>query len=288
MAERAGFDVYEIIGQNDILAFANKLEELLDYLSGLSESKLKKIYIEKFFSAVGMFSYTARCNEEREKYIILRDDKAVLEYVNITLPEPTSPVKTIKVWRKYIDELRDIFTSPSGNVISANDICEIMDYLERKYDYVRLVNPDVRPTYSILNNTNVYKNNECAGIKTMLGTRNEYFLYNLNEKALGVNLDIQKNPIAIFFHELGHSLYYAYEREEGVFPVEIIDYLKDLAPDLGDCTYDEQCEIIADTLAMGMMKGSPFEKYDFFPLHPKMKECFSKLVDIIVADIAGE
>lgn len=288
MSELVDFDVYEIIRQKDILEFANKLEKFLDFLSGLSESRLKKVFIEKFYSAVGMFSYSAICNEERKKYIIFTDDKAVLEYVNITLPEPTSPVKTIKVWRNYIDELRDAFISPSGNVITENDICEIMDYLAEKYDFVRIVNPDIRPNYSILNNTNVYKNNECAGIKTLRGTRNEYFLYNLNEKALADDLDVEKNPIAIFFHELGHSLYYAYEKEKGIFPIEIIDYLKTMAPDLGDCTYDVQCEVIADTLAMGMMKDSPFEKYDIFPLHIQMKESFSKLVDIIVADVSGK
>lgn len=286
MSKQTDFDVYEIIKQRDILEFANKLEELLDFADGLSESKLKKIYLEKFYSAVGMFSYTAICSEGEKKYTILTDDKAVLEYVNVTLPEYTSPVKTIKAWRSYVDELRDTFVDPSGEVLRSSDICNIMDYLVKKYNFDKLVNPDMRPVFSILNNTNIYKNNECAGIKMVKGTRNEYFLYNLNEKALAVDLQVRKNPIAIFFHELGHSLYYAYEKEEGVFPKEILDYLKELAPDLADCTYEEQCEVIADTLAMGMMKNSPFEEYDIFPFHPKMKESFSKLVDIIIAGIS--
>ena len=144
----------------------------------------------------------------------------------------------------------------------------------------------MRPNFAILNNTNIYKNNECAGLETLLGIRNEYYLYNLNNNAIADDLSVKSNPIVVFFHELGHSLYFAYEKEEGVFPKEILAYLKNLAPDLVNCTYDEQCEVIADTLAMGMMKDSPFEEYDIYPLHPKMKEFFSKLVDFMIADIA--
>ena len=129
MAGQGIYDVYEIIRQKDILEFANKLEELLDFVDGLSDRSAKKIYIEKFYSAVGMYNYTSLCEAETKKYSIFKDDKAVLRYVNITLPVVTSPVKTIKAWRNYIVELRDSFTEPSGNVITENEVYEIMDYL---------------------------------------------------------------------------------------------------------------------------------------------------------------
>ncbi|MGL4902417.1 MAG: hypothetical protein ACRC3I_05050, partial [Cetobacterium sp.] len=42
---------------------------------------------------------------------------------------------------------------------------------------------------------------------------------------------------------------------------------------------EQQCEVFADILSMGLMLDSPFEKHDIFtPIHRKHKEAYKELV----------
>jgi hypothetical protein len=57
-------------------------------------------------------------------------------------------------------------------------------------------------------------------------------------------------------------------------------------PNLKQSNADEQMEIFADVLSVGLMQQTPYEKYDLYKkVHPDDKVAFKELIETLLKNI---
>lgn len=146
----------------------------------------------------------------------------------------------------------------SDNIITEEKVTEIMKYLNEKYDFLEVIYKGNSPVISIMGVELKKFNSLCQVYKTLEGERRyEYFLFNIKE-----NL----SPVAVFFHELGHTIHS--EFTNGTFEVskDSIDIAMGSGFTIDRLPHVQQKEVIADLFAMGLMYGTPYEKEDHFTM----------------------
>lgn len=109
-----------------------------------------------------------------------------------------------------------------------------------------------------------------------------FFLYCLTNKRPDA-----KTPEAVLFHELGHAIHARWTKDSRVIPPKIVQFLKDLCfPQFDTLPPDQQSEVLADILSVGLMYKSPFAQHDAFSyIHPDDKAVFRELVERILKRI---
>ena len=100
-----------------------------------------------------------------------------------------------------------------------------------------------------------------------------FFIYHLNNNGQEIN------PIGVLSHELGHAVHVRAFNNDIQLPKQVVQFLKELCfPKIDECTVDEQQEIFADVLGMGMLHDSPYAKSDMFPqIRVSDKKVFNSL-----------
>lgn len=210
------------------------------------------------------------------RFWITRGRNAVSVYLALTIPK-SSPVKTLKAIQSLGEYIASNFMPPIGNAISEKRILEIMDYLDNKYDFSKKVFSKNKAVFALLDCSHKKYDSECLVTTSENGDVSQHlFLYHLNS-------DENKNAESVFFHELAHTLHARYFGNLEV-PENIILLLKEVCfPTIDSLSKEQQSEVFADVLSMGLMYEGPFYKYDpFSRIHEDDKKIFKQMADHIL------
>ncbi|MDI3311212.1 MAG: hypothetical protein QJR05_07265 [Thermoanaerobacterium sp.] len=267
-----------IINCNDLLTCGDLL---IDFAESALLEKNKATIIKYFYERLRyytLFDYVFDnvINDSNSQYSIYEGSNAVGKYIVLTIPEQGSPVKTLKSIKTFGNEILSDFKKPIGKGITKVKIEEIMHYLDEKYSFSNKVFANRKAMFIILNYSHKKYNSQCLVMNYDTGVVQHLFLYNMKSNSKNT-----PTPEAVFFHELGHALHARYMGNIKIMPEKIIQFLKELCmPTIDLLEANQQREVFADILSVGMMYDSPFSKYDPFSyIHKNDKEVFKMLVE---------
>ncbi|MEG0236307.1 MAG: hypothetical protein RR523_14835 [Cetobacterium sp.] len=165
------------------------------------------------------------------------------------------------------------YSKKSDNIITKKQVKEISDYLEKEYNFSEKIYKNKEPKFLIVDIESEQYNSLCFSDFNISdeGRTFKFYLFNCKD-----NL----SPIAILFHEFGHAIHLAYTGGMTSIPKPFLEIIKIFGFErIEELEEEQQCEVFADILSMGLMLDSPFEKYDIFtPIHRKHKEAYKELV----------
>lgn len=219
--------------------------------------------------------------EKGKKYYVCNGKEAFWIVLYYHLPPYTSPVKTLKALKEYTRELRESYSEKGGDLIDVESALEILNYVDQKYNFFNIVHNEYRPIFAIADVTHNERNSVCHVFRGYDGLIRTSVCLTRN----GNTTDC--SPEAILFHEIGHTLH---TRLFYLFPkakeMTISALEKTCFPNIANLDEEDQMEIIADAISMGMMYGTPYEKYDpfdpFDPTAAKSKRMLSEIVQKMI------
>ncbi len=278
-------DVYdkiqEIVLGNDIISCAHDLQEFVQQArKETNRRKLVEMLYERITEPV-VSSLMCSRSVANKKYCVFNGPFAVCSFLLITLPSITTPLLTLQQIEEYAQELLDTYSAPETPVITPDSVTEIMDYLDKEYDFSNKVFLGNMGHFIILNATHKDVGGTFSVYEGYIGGRRTpvFFLYANKEGGTDTT------PECILFHELGHALHYYITGDTNIIPSELIATISALClPRLPDVPPYMQREIIADVFAVGLMRNTPFERFDrftFFEEHEK--DVFARLVKEILS-----
>ncbi len=271
--------IYELMNgaiyNNDLLEAANKLFDFSEKaLLEKNKGTIVKVFYEKLIQySLGDYIW----EPSTDNYKIYSGKSAISKFMYLSMPRKETPVKTLKKIGELSLQIQNDFYSPIGEAIGKNKVQKIMSYLIAKYNFADKVFADKPAIICLLEYSNKNYNSECLVLKTDSSLSQHFFLYHLNH-----NCNV--NPIAVFFHELGHALHARYSGSLDVIPSNIISLLKRTCmPKIEELPDYQKAEILADVFSMGLMFESAYEKYDCFTtIHSDDKKVFKLMVEKIL------
>lgn len=273
-----------VIDCDDLLTWG---ELLIDFAESALKEKNRAKIVKFFYQQLQYFGlldyvFDSIINKNDSQYLIYEGIDAVRKYVALTIPKQNTPVKTLKSIKTYGNQILSDFKKPVGKRITKEKIEEIMHYLDEKFSFSKKVFTDRKPMFILLNYSHREYNSECLVVNYGAEIIQHFFLYNMKS-----NSKDTPAPEAVFFHELGHALHARYTENVKVVPEEIIFFLKELCmPKIDLLEPEQQREVFADILSIGMMYDSPFSEYDpFVKIREDDKKVFRMLVEKILDSI---
>ncbi|AAM23938.1 MAG: Uncharacterized protein XD49_1291 [Caldanaerobacter subterraneus] len=273
-----------VINCDDLLTWG---ELLIDFAESALKEKNRAKIVKFFYQQLQYFGlldyvFDSIINKNDSQYLIYEGIDAVRKYVALTIPKQDTPVKTLKSIKTYGNQILSDFKKPVGKRITKEKIEEIMHYLDEKFSFSKKVFADRKPMFILLNYSHRKYNSECLVMPYGKEIIQHFFLYNMKS-----NLEDTPAPEAVFFHELGHALHARYTENVKVVPEEIILFLKELCmPKIDLLEPEQQREVFADILSIGMMYDNPFSEYDpFVKIREDDKKVFRMLVEKILDSI---
>jgi hypothetical protein len=257
---------------NILIDFANKV-----YKEKNRTTIVKQFYEQLFSWSINKLHFYNFFFVYKRNYLICDESRAAMYYLNLFIPEITSTVKTINEIKIYGESLLSRFIKPVGKCISVNSLENIMQFLDKEYNFSSKVFTKAEAVFLILHNTNKNYNSECLCLNDDKFNRNLFFLYHMKKKK-------SISPEAVLFHELGHALHTQYSGDVKNVPDNIIDILQDLCfPKIKQSSKEEQSELFADVLSVGLMYQTPYEKMDRYnEIHHSDKKAFKIIVEKII------
>jgi hypothetical protein len=210
-------------------------------------------------------------------YYICEKSEAIGMYILFAIGAGHPPVKTIGNIKQAANHILANYTEPVGEIISKATVSEIMERLDSKYSFSEKVFRRDNIIFAIIPHSHREFSSECMIADTNVPV---VCLYHMSER--GVRQ--KANPIAVFFHELGHVLHIRYFGGPFRVPDYVLNLLSDLCfPTIKEVTKSEQNEIFADVLSIGLMQGTGYEEYDLFKeFHPDDKQVFKTIVEKLI------
>lgn len=284
--ERDSMDIYEKINAtvycSDLIDFGHKLIDFVD--SALLEKNRASI-VKNFYSkltewAMMKYVFDGVHNKDKDNnYFICNGDDATKMLIAMLMPPQTSPVKTLNSIKEFGNSIIKDYKKPIGKAVSEKNVRTILNYLDDRYAFSRKVFSNKKAIIALLDYSNSTYNSHCFITGNGKDISQHLFLYHMKE-----NSKEMQSPESVFFHELGHALHARYHESLDNVPQKILEYLKQLCfPTIDSVTCEQQCEIFADILSIGMMYDSPFSKYDpFFSMHDSDKKIFNEIVEKMI------
>jgi hypothetical protein len=272
--------IYEISESNDLADCGRKL---LVYADKVFAQKNRSPYINKLFSMINdqinVYFINYILKGKKEKYLIFDGNKSTAKFLALTMPGQTAPVKTLNAIKEHGQALIDSYTAPVGKIIYKDKVKEIMTYLDEKYDFSSKVFKDQLAFILLINNSHIHFKSHYFTRDVAGPLEHHIFLYCMNSS--------DDKPETSFFHELGHALQTRYTYDTKVEPSTILSWIDQLYKH-NNAVYksEEQGEILADLLSIGLMYDSPYE--DFMPLsyaEEKFKMVVKKITEYIIGEI---
>ena len=259
-------------------------DKLIDFAESVLTEKNRARLVDLFYQRLmeyNMMDYIwSDFNKDKdnlESYFICEGKSAVGKFINFAVPGRTKPVETLHKLITFGHQIKNSFIQPTGKLITGDKVKEIMNYLDTNYGFSGKVFKDKKAIIGIIPYSHKKFSSECLTCLTT-GIEFHFFLYHTIPDP-----KFNTTPESVFFHELGHALYTRYA---GGFDInyEMKEILKLYFPNsLEICSPEQQLEIIADILSMGMMYGSPYEKLDpFKAIRIEDKQVFKELFEEII------
>jgi len=264
---------------DDLIDCGHKLVEFADAAVVV---KNKHTIVNQFFENLlytVMIPYVFDRPDEAHYYLCEKKE-AIGMYVYFMIGGKQTPVKSLKKIKQVGEHIIANYTTPIGDIIPKETILEIMECLDAKFSFSKkIMNARLVPIiYAIIPYSNREFNSQC--VVTKENTIPIVFLYHMRTD------DVESaNPIAVFFHELGHMLHTRYTKNPHWIPDEILDILRDTCfPTIKEASIYDQCEIFADVLSVGLMQDTKFEEYSLFKcFQADEKKIFEMLVKKLLA-----
>lgn len=277
-------NIYELMNEaiycDDLLESA---EKLITFTDSAIKEKNNGTIVKHFYERLnewGLINYAFSGIIDKKKYLVYSGREAKAAYFALSIPPKTTPAKSLHGIKDFALYVVTHYTQPVGKVIDEQTIYRIMDYLDSEFTFSDKVFLRI-PIFAILNYTNIDYNSMSLFLEADNFLAQHLFLFHMRSK------DRKTTPEAVFFHELGHALCVNYTGNSEAVPTNIVEFLKELCfPTLLSLPIEEQREVLADVLSVGMMYGSPFSEYDPFPqMHDSDKKYFNEIVRKMVQNI---
>jgi hypothetical protein len=276
-------EIYDLINH---LTSCSGLSEcgqiMIDFYDAAIVKKNRATIVKDFYEQINSFAWVDYVfDDDNPNYIIYQDARATALYIALRLPPMSSPVKSLNAIRDLGHQIIAKFCDPIGKIISQRQISLIMKYLDEEYSFSSKVFSDKKAAFLILDSSNLEFDSECfvgiSGKKII----QHLFLYHMKSN------DDKITPEGVLFHELGHALQARYSGSISVVPENIVNLFSETVfPTYKSLSQNEQCEVFADALSMGLMFNSPFSEHDpFLPIDKDGKEFFNLLVRKLLSRI---
>lgn len=260
-------DVYELenklLTSEDILEFSDILINLSDIIY---EKKNKKTLINNFTETLYQYAFCedlAHVLEPKTDYVIMINNRALIRNL-VNNVHTTTPVKTLKEWRAFAETNKRIYGASNGNMLDKTTVEQFLECLEERYQFLSVVFASHFIHILLINNVNV--NMDGVTIQGVTGTgKVEYEI-----ELYCTRGDL--SPIHVLAHELGHVILSEFEGKINHISPKIIDRL-DLNGTLGELELEEQLEIAADLMAVGLLYGGPYENESYFRKDLSDEQC---------------
>lgn len=276
-------EVYEIVVCTDLLDCGRKL---ISFADGALKEKNKSTIVKHFYKTLVEFAMVEYVFDfSNMPYMIFQGRNAVASFIFINLPSMQTPVKSLKNIKAFGEYVLKNYTAPIGAQISKSTIEEIMNYLDREYQFSMKIFKDKKALFLLIDNSHIELNNECfigySYEKKLI--QQHLFLYHMSTDGSDV-----PTPESVFFHELGHAVQARLTGTSKSLPPNILAFLKDLCfSKIDTLPPEKQCEIFADVISVALMYDSPFAHYDPFTyMHVDDKKAFKTLLKKIMDHIA--
>jgi hypothetical protein len=268
----------------DLLKCGSKLIDFAETaITEKNRATLVKLFYERLREATVVdYVFDDFFNEQKCRYAIYEGENAVGKYLVLSIPQQSTPVKTLNAIKSFGEYLILHFRGPIGNVITKYRIDEIMQYLDKQYEFTNKVFSDQKSIFSILDYSHTEFNSECMTAFSKSKVMQHIFLYHMK-----TNDEDMPLPETVFFYELGHVIHAKYFRSVDSVPENILSFLRQLCmPNIDMYPPKEQIEVFADIISVGLMYNSPFDKYDTFSyIHKDDKKVFKMLVEKMLSRI---
>jgi hypothetical protein len=268
----------------DLLQCGSKLINFAEAaITEKNRATLVKLFYERLREATVVdYIFDDFFDEQKCRFAIYEGENAVGKYLVLSMPQQSTPVKTLNAIRNFGECLIQYFRGPIGNAISKDRIDGIMQYLDKQYEFTNKVFSDQKAIFSILDYSHTEFNSECMAAFSESKVMQHIFLYHMKTNNGDTPL-----PETVFFHELGHVIHAKYFGSVDSVPENILSFLKQLCmPNIDMCSPKEQIEVFADIISIGLMYNSPFDEYDSFSyMHEDDKKAFKMLVEKMLSRI---
>ena len=271
-------------------ASCQNLTEFGDKLIDFAESVLQEKHPEKFLSLFYRlltennlvdFMFHGFTSKNFEPIYICEGKSAVGKLINFTIPDMGKPIETLHKLIVFGQHIKNIYTQPAGKLITKEKVNEIINYLDRNYNFSNKVFKDKKAVIGIIPYSHKEVSSHCLAQFTEREIGLHIFIYHTIADS---EFDVQ--PEYVFFHELGHTLYVRYTGGLDI-QEEMKKIFKHYFPKgLEIYSSEQQSDVIADILAMGMMHGSPYENLDpFEPIHQEDKQVFKQIFEEMIKGV---
>jgi len=271
-----------IFQENDLVNCGYLLVEFANiaYKDKNRATIVKKFYERLYNWLINKFYFYSLLDSEKKNYFICDSNTGANRYLALFTPEKTSAAKSLNNIIKFGENLILQFTKPIGKLITESSIENILQFLEKEYLFTSKVFSKSEAIFILINNSHKIYNSECLILNNDEYNRNLFFLYHMKKKK-------SISPEAVFFHELGHALHAQYSGDVKKVPDDIINFLQVLCfPRLKQVDNEEQSELFADVLSVGLMYQTPYEKFDSYKtIHQNDKKEFKNIVEKIIESL---
>lgn len=238
-----------------IEAAAQSILDIVDQAQA-AEAKERSALAHELSNVLGVFRAAALCPVWlEEQHAIYTGEEAVRAHVAVNAPRFSSPARYLKSMRTYAESLRYEFRTEAGELISEAQVRAVMDYLDTAFDFSDLVYGR-KATFAILS----ISNDEYAAMHTLLKNTNGELRFHISLFNT-LNNEQENSPEFVLFHELGVGLYASIvNRSNTAFVAkEVVQQLKPMFPSIERLHPAAQIAVIADVIAVGLMRGSLYE-----------------------------
>lgn len=260
--EEVAISVYDIIPEiwccDDLIDCA---QLLLEFVKAASKETNKALVLRRFYEDLSINAATPVMEnfifgKENKKWHVIDGSAAVTSYLHMTIPQKTSPVKTLKDIENYAYDLLENFSNSPREPIGRSIVEDILRYLDEKYNFSDLVFRVGAAKLIILNVENKDADSAFLVMGNSMITLPVFLLCANHE-------DCKQNQVEVFFHELGHAIHYAITGKLDIFPSAVLKILADTCfPNIESLPVEDRQEVLADVFGIGLMYNTPYIEYD--------------------------
>lgn len=256
--------VYELMNQVIYCgSFEERMRNLIELAAILDKERYTSRLLDCFYERtqipyMELYDFGMDSIMERPRYCILEGEAALPLYIVLTMPVRKKPKQTLKELENYAKEQLTLCKEGRGYKVSEKIIKEILQYLNEKYQFFEKVFKSTKVAFLILDIKNQNYTSQCLTLKFKEGFCFAFFFYLISDE-WKTNRTAEEDV----FYVLSLALITQFTGEVNEIPDKFIKLLKDSCiPEIEKLDKDSQKSILATLLSVGLMYGSPFQKFD--------------------------
>ena len=111
---------------------------IIEFASEALKDKNRTKLVKRFYSQLISFAFVDYAFDmSKTNYMIYDNRAAIRAYLGLTLPNQSSPVKSLNALIKCGYELNQRFSYPVGSIIQKETVVSVMNYLDEKLGVIK-------------------------------------------------------------------------------------------------------------------------------------------------------